>query len=81
MKLGCVEIKKKKGGGLIQYSVMAEGDWGRERKQTYVQGKGVDMMKLEKINQWYHLPASLVNTISASYKIFQQLVISHRVVV
>lgn len=38
-------------------------------------------MKLEKINQWYHLPASLVNTIPASYKIFQQLVISHCVVV
>lgn len=60
---------------------MAEGDWGEGEKADLCIGKGVDMMKLEKINQCYHLPASLVNTISASYKIFQQLVISHRVVV
>lgn len=40
MKLGCVEIKKKKGGGgLIQYSVMAEGDWGEGEKADLCIGK------------------------------------------
>lgn len=58
-KMNCGYLEIKKGADLI-FSSGWRG-WGKGKKADLWMGEGVEAMKMEEINQWYHLHGSLAN--------------------